>query len=215
MYSGPDLPANETAIVRGATIGINIESCDGKKVTSSAVSVLPGDHVIEMSFSISNVGSSRDTSFMKFTAEAGHTYGVDVTQNTGPGRYTAFIMDATSGKRVSDNIRKPGGDWERLALVEKSLKEHPKEANFWAEKGTLLNALGRYDEAISALDVALSLKADDNGQVSNQKGISLYRLKRYDESLIAINKAISLGPDNAQYKQNKEKLLKTMEDANK
>ena len=50
MYPGPERPASETALVRGATTEINIESCDGAKVTSTSVVVLPGDHTIEMSF---------------------------------------------------------------------------------------------------------------------------------------------------------------------
>ena len=48
-YTGPERPASETALIRGAATWINIISCDGMKVTSVDISVLPGDHTIEMS----------------------------------------------------------------------------------------------------------------------------------------------------------------------
>jgi hypothetical protein len=77
MYSGPELPASQTALVRAGDIGVDLVSCDGKKITSSEIIILPGEHTIEMSFYQREVGYSADTALMDFTAEAGHVYMVN------------------------------------------------------------------------------------------------------------------------------------------
>jgi hypothetical protein len=195
MYTGPELPASQTALVRGADITINLVSCDGAKVTSLEVSVLPGEHTIEMSFSGGGSYSS-DTAFLKFTAEAGHTYVVDKDNQTEPGKYFPFILDKTTGKKVSQNFTPSSKLEERLTVVEKWIKEHPQNANYWAQKGNLLNRLKRYSEALSALETAVSLKSDD-GAMWNEKSLALYQLGRHEEALADIEKAIQLrGNDN-------------------
>jgi tetratricopeptide (TPR) repeat protein len=210
MYSGPDLPASETATVRGADVTINLVSCDGNKFSANSIIVLPGKHIVEMSFYDSVAARySNDTAFLQFDAEKGHNYIVDKKLNTGYSRYSAFIMDAASGKTVSTNIVKPGGEKERLVVVEKSLKEHPREANFWIEKGDLLVKMKRYNEALPCLETALSLKPDQNGNFWNLKSFVLYQLKRYDEALADIDKAIKIrGNDND--KKGRETVLKAM-----
>lgn len=102
MYGGPELPAGRTALIVPATEGITLESCDGVKVTSRAVTVQPGEHSVEISFN-EVVGVKREYSttpcLMKFTAEAGHTYRVDRTQPVA-GVYSGFIGDRNTGKQV-------------------------------------------------------------------------------------------------------------------
>jgi hypothetical protein len=208
LYTGPQRPATETALIEGADSTIIIASCDGVRFSSTSVSVLPGNHTVEMLYS--GGGSySADTSFLEFTAEAGHKYHVDKTLNTGPGRYTPFILDKTTGKQVSRFMIKPGSEQQRLEIVEKSLKEHPREATFWLEKGDLLCKLKRYEEALPCLETALSLKSDQNGGFWSLKSFVLYNLKRYDEALADIDKAIKLR-NNENDKKGRETVLKAM-----
>ena len=207
MYSGPEKPASETALVMGATMEINIESCDGVKVSKLEVTVLPGEHTVEMS-----PRGSTSNAFLKFTADAGHTYIIDVerAKNIQGAFYHPFILDKTTGKRVSQLFIPPSKLEERLEKVDKWTKEHPQSANFWAEKGDLLNKLKRYSEALSALETAVSLKSDD-GAIWNVKSFSLYQLGRYEEALADIEKAIKLrGNDND--KKGKETILKKIEE---
>lgn len=186
MYTGPERPATETALIRGATSEINIESCDGVKVTSSDFSVLPGDHTIEMSFRGAREYSI-DTSFLKFTAEAGHIYIADrETVHTQPGaRYHPFILDKTTGKKVSEYFLPPSKLEERLTFVEKSIKGHPQNADFLAERGDLLIKLKRYGEALSAIDTALSFKPG-YGEIWKLKSIALEQLGRHGEAKAAL-----------------------------
>ena len=76
MYPGPERPASETALVGGATSEINIESCDGVKVTSTSVVSFARRPYHRDVLQWRN-GVFQDNSFLKFTAEAGHTYRVD------------------------------------------------------------------------------------------------------------------------------------------
>jgi hypothetical protein len=209
-YTGPERPATETALIRGGTSEINIESCDGVKVTSLNISVLPGDHTIEMSFS-GSMEYSIDTSFLKFTAEAGHTYIVDRENvRTQPGgAYNPFILDKTTGKRVSEGFLPPSKLEERLMFVEKSLKGHPHNADFLTEKGLLLNMLGRYEEALPTLETAISYKPN-SGELWGMKSGALYKLKQYNDALTAMDKAIQLLPNESQLRDIREKIIKEM-----
>jgi tetratricopeptide (TPR) repeat protein len=176
-------------------MSVIIESCDGKRLSGSvsSVYVLPGEHIIEMSYHTAGVSYSADTSFMKFTAEAGHIYAVDWEQSkTSPGRYNAFITDTGTGKLVSTYMLKPGSEQERFQVVEKSLREHPRNANFWVEKGDLLVKMRRYNEALPALETALSLDSNQGGGFWNIKSFVLHQLGRDEEALADVEKAVKL-----------------------
>jgi hypothetical protein len=212
-YTGPELPASQTALIRGASSGINIVSCDGMKVTSSAVSVLPGDHIIEMSYfdSISE-SYSVGTSFIKFTAEAEHIYSVGHMSSSLPGRYEVLVMDQTTGKRVPLKFVDTPGTGERmLKAAEEAIKEHPQNAEFWANKGFALVMLKRYEEALPALEKAISLKPDF-AEAWSLKSQTLYELKRYGEALTATEKAIQLRPNEQVYKRNGEIIMKKIKE---
>ncbi|HEX2964584.1 MAG TPA: tetratricopeptide repeat protein [Syntrophorhabdaceae bacterium] len=209
MYSGPALPENQTALVRGGDVSINLVSCDGVKVTSSAIMVLPGEHTIEMSYSGSG-GYSINNTFTKFKAEAGHTYVVDKDNFTRPGRYTTFITDITANKKVSSPADKP--KWaleESLFICERNLKGSPRDANLWAEKGNLLVKLNRCEEALPAIDTAISLDANVASRWS-LKSRALYELKQYDEALTAIDRALQLRPGYESDIQGRQTILKAM-----
>ncbi len=210
MYTGPERPASETALVKGAASEINIVSCDGVKATKLEVSVLPGEHVIEMSFR-GDMEYSEDTSFLKFTAEAGHTYIVDRedVKNQQGAFYNPFILDKTTGKRVSDNVIPPSKLEERLVSVERYLKGHPQNADFLAEKGALLTMLGRYEEALPALEAAISYKSDSAGLWAAKSAV-LYQMKRYNDALTAIDRAIQLLPNEAKLKEIRQEIINAM-----
>ncbi|HEX2965779.1 MAG TPA: hypothetical protein VHO84_08335 [Syntrophorhabdaceae bacterium] len=80
MYSGPDLPADQVAIIESSDLSVNIESCDGIPTRYSRLAVLPGEHAVEMSIRESPQGSwtywSINNSTFSFIAQAGHTYAV-------------------------------------------------------------------------------------------------------------------------------------------
>lgn len=105
MYSGPDLPANEIAFIQSATSSVTIESCDGKKLPNSRVAVLPGEHVIEISFYDRSQGDwiswSISNSFLSFSAEAGHTYSVDwKTDSRDNRKYVVVLKDLKTGEEI-------------------------------------------------------------------------------------------------------------------
>ncbi len=208
-YTGPERPASETALIKGADSSINIESCDRIKATSMAVIVLPGNHIVEMSFQdiMAEGYMSSDTAFLEFNAEAGHIYLVDKRLHTAPGMYTPFIIDKFTGKVVSIPIIKPGTEEQKLALIEKSIMGHPQNTDFWVTKGHLLIKLKRYEEALPALERATALKPDLAEAWFLKCGV-LYELKRYDEAITAVDKAIQLRPNEQAFKRIKQDILK-------
>jgi hypothetical protein len=159
MYSGPELPANQTALIRGADISINLVSCDGKKLSSSNVIVLPGEHTIEMSYydSVAYRYSS-DSSLMDFTAEAGHVYVVD--KISGGGRYLSFILDSSTGKKVDRNGRSAQTLSQQLILRDRFVEQAPRYPGSWVERGDLFVAMKRYKDALADYEKALSLTED-------------------------------------------------------
>jgi hypothetical protein len=211
MYSGPDLPPSETAIVRCGNISVNIVSCDNRKVTANTLTLLPGEHIVEMSFANKYANSySSDTAFLKFNARAGRTYSVDyILQGN---KYNPFIEDVNTKEKVSSSYLPISKTQERLTVVNRWIEQHPREDGNWREKGELLITLERYEEALSAFDVAQSLKPDQNASFWNLKGLALYRLKRYSEALPMIEKTLQLQPDNEVYKQNLIKVKNAIQD---
>jgi hypothetical protein len=211
MYSGPERPATETALIRGADATIDIVSCDGTRVTSTAVAVLPGEHRVEVSYShLGSEGYSLlGTIMLRFTAETGHTYIVDkvIHAPSSPGMSSMFIIDHVTGKEVSTGMTKPGTEEVRLRLIEISIKEHPNNAEFWASKGYLLGKLKRYEEALPTLERATVLKPDF-AEAWFMKSMVLCELKRYDEALTAVDKAIQLRPNEPAFRQGKQDIMK-------
>jgi hypothetical protein len=130
-YSGPALPADQTAIVNSGAYTDLIAS-DGMKVSGMRVAVLPGRHTIVMKPSDNQdawgYGAyffySRVTGSVEFTAEAGHTYRAyvaigpapDTTEESGMGyagagstdtgfTWIGYIADETTGKKIARTDR--------------------------------------------------------------------------------------------------------------
>jgi hypothetical protein len=212
MYSGPERPAGETALVRGADLSIEIIRIDGRKLNSMAASVLPGDHTVEVTYSgqfYYLIGSM----ILRWKAEAGHTYVVDKLIGTAPGMSSMFIIDLATKKKVSTGLLKPGEEKDRLKMIETSIKQFPQHAGFWVEKGYLLVRLGRYEEAITALETALNIKPD-MADAWAVKSRAFFQQGRHDDSLAAIDKAIQFRGNEAD-KKAREEILKKMEEKKK
>jgi hypothetical protein len=207
MYTGPERPAGETAIIRGADISIEIVRCDGRKLNTTAASVLPGDHTVEATYH-DQMSYLMGTILLKWKAEAGHTYVVEKRKNVAPGMATMYITDRTTGKEVSGSLFKPGTEKERLETIESKIKEFPQYADFWAEKGYLLVRLKRYEEAIPALETALNLKPD-MAYAWASKSLAFFQQERYEDALAAIDKVIQFRGSEAD-KKAREEILKKM-----
>lgn len=130
-YSGPALPAGETAVVRSGAY-TDIVSVDGMRVSGSSVAVTPGTHIVEMKpdqpiDNATYVGPgnyyfySLVNGTTTFTAEPGHTYEVYANLDTerrseegygaeNPGTsleqntgftWTGYVVDDTTYNRVA------------------------------------------------------------------------------------------------------------------
>jgi tetratricopeptide (TPR) repeat protein len=212
MYSGPERHASETALVRGADVSIEIIRIDGRKLNSTAASVLPGDHTAEVTYSgqfYYLIGSM----ILRWKAEAGHTYVVDKLIGTAPGMSSMFIIDLATKKKVSTGLMKPGEEKDRLKMIETSIKQFPQHAEFWAEKGYLLLRLGRFEDAIAALETALNVKPD-MADAWALKSWAFFQQGRYDDSLADIDKTIQFRGNEAD-KKAREEILKKMEEKKK
>jgi len=121
-YTGPALPAGQTALVRSGPY-TDLVACDGMKVPGLSVAVLPGKHAIEMkpSDQLDIYGYdgayffySRITGSVTFTAEEGRKYLAYVNiapepatdEEVGTGyAWTGYIEDETTHKRVARTDR--------------------------------------------------------------------------------------------------------------
>lgn len=209
MYAGPRRAANESALIRGATKEVNIESCDGVKVTSLEISVLPGEHVLEMSY-VGSISYSTENSFKKFSVEAGHTYTMDWTQGQAPASYTVVVKDITTGKMVNATgwyDRKIAA--QRAETWRRKTKEFPQDGNAWGSLGDMLLILEKYEESLAAFESCISIFP--NSPLGwRKKSEALLGLKRNDEALTAIEKAIQFRPGDDEFKQFKENIIKAM-----
>ncbi len=106
-YDGPEFPAHTTAVIESGVYA-DIESCDGMKLGSfqNKVSVLPGNHMVELAYHAQSMGDtvfySREVAFVTFNAEAGHTY-VAYADTMGNSGWTAHIKDKKTGEQIAQS----------------------------------------------------------------------------------------------------------------
>ena len=81
-----------------------------------------------------------------------------------------------------------------LQAFDKAVDINPKYALAWYAKGTALDSLGKYDEAIQAYDKAIQIKPD-HAKAWYNKGIDLGNQGKSDEAIKALDKAIQIEPD--------------------
>jgi len=73
---------------------------------------------------------------------------------------------------------------------------------YWNNKGTSLDELSRFEEAVTCYDKALELNPA-YANAWNNKGFSLYNLGRYEESINCFDNALELNPEHANAWNNK------------
>src|SRR5512135_2922453 len=104
-YMGPVLSSDKTALIENG-VYIDIEKYDGAKLTSyhNSVTVLAGNHTIEVAFRDQNFGDfvlySRHTAIVTFMAEAGHDY-VVYAHMTGLYEWQARVTDKKTGDQIA------------------------------------------------------------------------------------------------------------------
>ena len=100
---------------------------------------------------------------------------------------------------------------ESIVCLDRVIRINPKLAIAWYYKGTALNALGQYQEAIICLE-----NVHRNWcEVWNQKGIAYANLKKYFEAITCFEKAIKFDTDNQSvYTENKARAIKEQEENN-
>jgi hypothetical protein len=115
-YEGPALPGDQTALVESGPY-THIEKYDGMKLSSQNVTVLPGEHTVEMRLVEAQQPSreyffySGATGSVTFTAEAGHKYLVYINfvpapeqadEEKGSGyTWVGYIQDKSTGKKIA------------------------------------------------------------------------------------------------------------------
>ena len=100
---------------------------------------------------------------------------------------------------------------ESIVCLDRVIRINPNIPSAWYYKGTALNALGQFQEAIICLD-----NVHQNWcQTWNQKGIAYANLKKYFEAITCFEKAIKLDTHNqSAYTENKARAIKEQEENN-
>jgi len=100
---------------------------------------------------------------------------------------------------------------ESIVCLDRVIRINPKLAIAWYYKGTALNALGQFQEAIICLE-----NVHRNWcEAWNQKGIAYANLKKYFEAITCFEKAIKFDTDNqSAYTENKARAIKEQEENN-
>jgi predicted O-linked N-acetylglucosamine transferase (SPINDLY family) len=102
---------------------------------------------------------------------------------------------------IDDSLRQAIASLQvgRLNDAERYFKEvaiNDAVPDTWNNRGTVLNDLMRYDDAIADFDKAISLQPNYSEAFFN-RGKSLAELKRYEEACAAYDRALALKPDLA------------------
>ena len=78
-----------------------------------------------------------------------------------------------------------------------------------SNRGAVLKAMKRYDEALESYDRALSFQPDHVEVLNNRAGV-LHELKRHDEALAGYDRALALRPDYAEALNNRGVALQAL-----
>ncbi len=99
---------------------------------------------------------------------------------------------------------------EAVALYRQLAALDPSHAPTWFWLGWSLNALGRFGEALSALDACLELD-HHRARVWSTRGFALFMLERYKDALVCCDRVLTLEPDNAAAWQNRGMVLQKLD----
>ncbi len=81
-----------------------------------------------------------------------------------------------------------------LQLLDQAIALHSDSAEFYLDRGAVLAALGRVEDAIASYQRSIALNPRLPGAWSNLSG-ALYRMGQWDQAIDAARQAISLNPD--------------------
>jgi arylsulfatase A-like enzyme/Flp pilus assembly protein TadD len=119
-------------------------------------------------------------------ARAGDVDGAFALLASGPDdadlHYTASVLYRAKGDMV-----------RALEEIEKALALEPRSAVALHDKGVLLSRMGRLDEAVRALEAAVTVK--DSPPTRNALGTALCRMERCAEGIRHFERAVELAPD--------------------
>jgi tetratricopeptide (TPR) repeat protein len=132
----------------------------------------------------------------------------------------ALEVDASVWRALALGLRLQGNLDEAEGLLSDALVRWPEAAPLLAERGALMCALGKYEEALDALDEALKHDASDKrnlqmktaalrGQV--ERGIKHLYSQRYDEAIVALDAALRHDGGNEEALQLKVTVLRVQE----
>jgi tetratricopeptide (TPR) repeat protein len=103
-------------------------------------------------------------------------------------------LAAAGSAAISGSGAVPAGDGEMPLLANISLPDRTVAAEVWYERGFAFTGEGRYADAVSAFQNALS--ADPSHlNAWYYLGDTLFRLGRYEEALLAFQNATEVDPD--------------------
>ncbi len=71
----------------------------------------------------------------------------------------------------------------------------PRSAKAYCNRGVVLQALNRFDEALASYDEAIALNPD-NAEVHSNRGNALLELGRFDDAVASYDAALDVNPDN-------------------
>src|ERR1044071_2220715 len=85
---------------------------------------------------------------------------------------------------------------EALTALDAMLALAPDRAELWNNRGTILAALHRLDDAYICFDRALSLSPGFDGALANRAN-ALFALSRYEEAARDLERILAAGLENA------------------
>jgi tetratricopeptide (TPR) repeat protein len=83
-----------------------------------------------------------------------------------------------------------------LIALDNSLEINPKNDCNWTNRGSMLDRLGRYEEAITSYDRSLQVNPKNDYAWYN-RGVVLDRLGEYEEAITSYDRSLQIKPDNA------------------
>ena len=112
------------------------------------------------------------------------------------------LAGAYNGRGVAKNWLGRGGEAnddydEAIRLCSEVIETDPKNGKAWSYRGSAKGNLGRHEEGIADLDVAIEINPADKKLLSgayNNRGIAKYNLGRHEEAIADCTKAIDLKP---------------------
>jgi tetratricopeptide (TPR) repeat protein len=97
-----------------------------------------------------------------------------------------------------------------LAICNRSIAEGPPNVDLLLKRGSLLQRLQRFDDAVYTYNLALEIHVNTLVEVINRRGNALLSLDRPEEALESYNRALELSPCNAFLLYNRGNVLQKL-----